>query len=141
MTLILNILDNKNGAWRLFTDGSEKVHEFTMLAGEENILAELDNFLHQANFELKQVSALGLSIKEASLTQVKVMVTIINTLGWQLNIPVEASFYLDLPIAELNQQLLASLKNKHEFTSIIPEYNREAEITISQKTPSFKIEE
>ncbi len=112
-----------------------------MLAGEENILAELDNFLHQANFELKQVSALGLSIKEASLTQVKVMVTIINTLGWQLNIPVEASFYLDLPIAELNQQLLASLKNKHEFTSIIPEYNREAEITISQKTPSFKIEE
>lgn len=141
MTLILNILDNKTGAWRLFDEEHEQVHEFVMLQGEENILAELDNFLKKANFEIKQVNALGLSIKEASLTQVKVIVTIINTLAWQLNIPVEASFYSGLSIVEINQQLLASLKNKHEFTSIIPEYSREAEITISQKTPSFKIEE
>ncbi|KKP91235.1 MAG: hypothetical protein UR94_C0018G0004 [Parcubacteria group bacterium GW2011_GWA2_36_10] len=140
MTLILNILDNKSGAWRLFTDGAEKVHEFAMIQGEENILAELDNFLKKANFELKQVKALGLSIKEASLTQVKVIVTIINTLGWQLNIPVSASFYLSSPVKEINQQLLASLKNKYEFTSIIPEYSREAEITISQKTQNFEIE-
>lgn len=140
MILILNILDNKNGAWRLFADGTEKVHEFAMLPGEDNVLSELDNFLHQANFELKQVKGMGLSIKEASLTQVKVIVTIINTLGWQLNIPVAASFYLSSPVKEINQQLLASLKNKHEFTSIIPEYSREAEITISQKTQNFEIE-
>jgi tRNA A37 threonylcarbamoyladenosine modification protein TsaB len=139
MTLILNILDNKKGAWRLFTDSTEKVHEFAMLPGEENVLSELDNFLQQANFELKQIKAIGLSIKEASLTQVKVIVTIINTLGWQLDIPVTASFYLTSPV-EINQQLLASLKNKQEFSAIIPEYSREAEITISQKTQNFEIE-
>ncbi len=141
MTLILNILDNKHGAWRLFTDETEKVHEFVMLQGDENILAELDSFLLKQKLELQNIKALGLSIKEASMTQVKVIVTIVNTLGWQLNIPVEASFYSELSIAEINQQLLASLKNKHEFTSIIPEYSREAEITISQKTPSFIIEQ
>lgn len=141
MTLILNILDNKQGAWRLFTDGTEKVHEFAMLQGDENILAELDNFLLKQKLELKNIQALGVSIKEASMTQVKVIVTIINTLGWQLNIPVEASFYSDLSVAEINQQLLANLQNKHEFTSIVPEYSREAEITISQKTPSFTIEQ
>ena len=141
MNLILNILDNKHGAWRLFTDETEKVHEFVMLQGDENILAELDSFLLKQKLELQNIKALGLSIKEASMTQVKVIVTIVNTLGWQLNIPVEASFYSELSIAEINQQLLASLKNKHEFTSIIPEYSREAEITISQKTPSFIIEQ
>ena len=140
MTLILNILDNKQGAWRLFTDSAENTHEFAMLKGDENILVELNNFLLDQKLELKNIKALGLSIKEASMTQVKVIVTIINTLGWQLNIPVEASFYSDLSTADINKQLLANLKNKHEFSGIIPEYSREAEITISQKTPSFTIE-
>jgi hypothetical protein len=140
MTLILNILDNKKGAWCLFTDSTEKVHEFVMLQGDENILVELNSFLLDQKLELKNIKALGLSIKEASMTQVKVIVTIINTLGWQLNIPVEASFYEEQTVSDTNQKLLANLKNKHEFSSIIPEYSREAEITISQKTPSFTIE-
>ncbi|MBP9802362.1 hypothetical protein KBC40_02120 [Patescibacteria group bacterium] len=140
MTLILNILDNKKGAWRLFTDSAENTHEFAMLKGDENILVELNSFLLKQKFELKNIKALGLSIKEASMTQVKVIVTIINTLGWQLNIPVEASFYSEQAVSDVNQKLLANLKNKHEFVSIVPEYSREAEITISQKTPSFTIE-
>lgn len=141
MILILNILDNNQAIWRAFDGEKELKHPFAMILGEENILAELDLFLKTNNLELTQTQGLALSIREASLTQVKILVTIINTLGWQLDIPVTASFYSQIDIEQLNQQLITDLDTTKGFTALKAEYQREAEITISKKENKFKIEE
>ncbi|MBT4349523.1 hypothetical protein HOD19_01935 [bacterium] len=136
MNLILNILDNNSAEW-ILVDEIEKKHRFAMQQGQENILAELDVFLGKEKVKLGDIDGLGLAIKQASLTQVKVQVTIINTLGWQLNISTVADFYYkdDLKI----EGLVTQIKKQKHFQAIKPEYQREAEITISKKTPKFTI--
>ena len=146
MNLILNILDNNQAEWILVNDINKK-HQFTMQPGEENILAELDVFLNKEKITLDKITGLGLAIKQASLTQVKVQVTIINTLGWQLQVPVASVFYYqdDLKIEELVEQISArggsasGGKKQKTFQAIKPEYQQAAEITISKKTPKFII--
>ena len=135
MILILNILDNNKAEWIL----AEKKNQcaFDMQAGQENILTEFDDCLHQENIELRNITGFGLAIKQASLTQVKVQVTIINTLGWQLQVPVVADFYYqgDLKI----EDLVNKIEKQKDFKAIKPEYQREAEVTVSKKTPKFTI--
>ena len=135
MILILNILDNNKAEWILAE--KKKQCAFDMQAGQENILTEFDDCLHQENIELRNITGFGLAIKQASLTQVKVQVTIINTLGWQLQVPVVADFYYqgDLKI----EDLVNKIENQKDFKAIKPEYQREAEVTVSKKTPKFTI--
>jgi accessory colonization factor AcfC len=135
MILILNILDNNKAEWILAE--KKKQCAFDMQAGQENILTEFDDCLHQENIELRNITGFGLAIKQASLTQVKVQVTIINTLGWQLQVPVVADFYYqgDLKI----EDLVNKIEKQKDFKAIKPEYQREAEVTVSKKTPKFTI--
>ena len=135
MILILNILDNNKAEWILAE--KKKQCAFDMQAGQENILTEFDDCLHQENIELRNITGFGLAIKQASLTQVKVQVTIINTLGWQLQVPVVADFFYqgDLKI----EDLVNKIEKQKDFKAIKPEYQREAEVTVSKKTPKFTI--
>ena len=136
MILVLNILDN-NQAELILVQNKEIRHQFAMQSGEENILAELDAFLNQQKVKLADIVGLGLAIKKASLTQVKVQVTIINTLGWELQIPTASQFYYqgDLKIEEL----IAKIKKQKNFQAIKPEYQQAAEITIIKKPSKFTI--
>ena len=136
MILILNILDNNQAEWILVNDVNKK-HRLAMQPGEENILAELDVFLNKEKIKLDKITGLGLSIKQASLTQVKVQVTIINTLGWQLQVPTASIFYYQDNFKI--EDLVDKIKKQKIFQAIKPEYQRQAEITISKKTPKFTI--
>jgi len=136
MILILNILDN-NSAECILVDEIEKKYQFTMQQGKENILAELDTFLSKEKIKLESITGLGLAIKQASLTQVKVQVTIINTLAWQLNIPVASQFYYQGDLE--TEDFVTQIKKQKYFQAIKPEYQREAEVTVSKKTPKFTI--
>jgi hypothetical protein len=136
MILVLNILDNNQAEWILVQDKETK-HQFAMQPGEENILAELDAFLNKQKIKLANITGLGLAIKKASLTQVKVQVTIINTLGYELQVPASAEFYYEGDFK--TEDLVKKIKSQKSFKAIKPEYQQAAEITVSKKPSKFTI--
>ena len=140
MTLILNILDKHKAYW-LLSDGQviKHNHSFVLLKGQEKILQELDNFLKQNNFALKNIKSIILLASDVSMTQIKVVTAMINTLGWQLNIPVTASFNYqgDFESAwQRNSKILQKIKT---FMPLQVEYRHQPNITASQKQYDFVI--
>ena len=89
-------------------------YNFILEVGTESILKELNIFLKKYKLKLKDIKGFILFIKEASLTQVKVIITIINTLAWNFNIPVQGKFYFqeDRQFFSINQMTLY-LSHKH----------------------------
>jgi hypothetical protein len=140
MTLILNILDKHKAYWFL-ADGSviKHNHNFVLLRGEEKILSELDSFLKQNNFDLKNIKNIILLAGDISMTQIKVVTAMINTLGWQLDIPVSANFNYqgDFETAwHKNSKMLEKIKC---FVPLQVEYKHKPNITASKKKYDFII--
>ena len=63
MQLILYIKDKNNGSWIL----ADKVHDFGMQPGSDNLLSELDKL----DVDFKKLKGIGLAVKDAHLRRSK----------------------------------------------------------------------
>ncbi len=140
MTLILNILDKHKAYW-LLADGQEIKynHNFALLRGEEKILQELDIFLHKNNLKLNNIKNIILLAGDISMTQIKVVTAMINTLGWQLDIPVSASFNYQGDFESAWQRNIKILQKIKRFIPLQVEYTHRPNITASKKQYDFII--
>ena len=141
MILVLNILDRNNGSYLIFKKGKIIFsYNFILEIGEESILKELDIFLKKNKILLNNIKGLILLIKESSLTQVKVIFIIINTLGWNLNIPVVCKFYFFKDFKELLPNLINKIENNKSFKYLDIKYKQKPNITLSQKKSKYILE-
>jgi len=84
----------------------------------EDLLAAIDGILKKNNFELKDLEAILVNCGPGSFTGVRVGVTVANTLGWSLSIPVVG--YRD---GELEKYLSRNI-TKGEFSKpVLPFYS------------------
>ena len=140
MILVLNILDHNKGTWSVLDKKEIKYsHQFVMIKGEDSLLLHLDKFLQNNQLTLKSFTNLALTVKEASLTQVKIFTAIINTLGWQFNIPVLAEYYYSGQLKDVLVSLLKKLSKQTKFKALKVKYKQAPDITISTKHPKYKI--
>lgn len=138
MFLILHIIDRHQAVWLVYAKGKIKfLHKFITEPGEENILFNLDKFLRKNKINLKKFLGFGLVVDTSSLTQVKLITTIINTMGWNYQKPVEAIFYQVK--ADGLEELVKSLTKQKKFKQIKVKYQSKPEITISNKKNKFKL--
>lgn len=110
-----------------------------MAIGQDNSLVELDKLLKQAKIKLSDIKGLALVVKDSSLTQLRILTTVINTLGWQLNVPVAAKFYYQGNFVKLLPKLLNDISQTKKFAVINIKYQHQPDITISKKVAKYKI--
>jgi len=141
MILVLNILERSKASFLLIKD-RQIIFEYNFILerGEESILKELNTFLKKKKVLLKDLKGLILFIKEASLTQVKVILTIINTLAWNFNIPVQGKFYFSEDYQKLLPVLIKKIENNKNFKSLVIEYKQKPNITLSKKKIKYILE-
>ncbi len=141
MILVLNILERSKASFLLIKD-RQIIFEYNFILerGEESILKELNTFLKKKKVLLKDLKGLILFIKEASLTQVKVILTIINTLAWNFNIPVQGKFYFSEDYQKLLPVLIKKIENSKNFKALVIEYKQKPNITLSQKKSKYILE-
>tara|TARA_B100001964_G_scaffold239693_1_gene307817 strand:+ start:38 stop:463 length:426 start_codon:yes stop_codon:yes gene_type:complete len=141
MILVLNILNRNNGSYLLIKDDEIIFnHNFILVKGEESILKELNIFFKKNKILLKNIQGLILFIKESSLTQVKVIVTIINILGWNFNIPVEGKFYFSENYRDLLPIFIRKIKVSKKFKYLFIKYKQKLNITLSKKKINYILE-
>jgi len=141
MILVLNILERSKASFLLIKD-RQIIFEYNFILerGEESILKELNTFLKKKKVLLKDLKGLILFIKEASLTQVKVILTIINTLAWNFNIPVQGKFYFSEDYQKLLPVLIKKIENSKNFKALVIEYKQKPNITLSKKKIKYILE-
>ncbi len=136
MYLILHTKDRFQATWHIYANGQIKVsHKFTTEPGEENVLLNLDKFLRKQKVNLAKFKGFGLAVEESGLTQVKVLTTIINVLGWNYQRPIAGVFYEQ----DLLEKLVKTLAKTKKFKQIKAQYQTQPEITITKKKNKFKI--
>ncbi len=135
MILILHIQNKEKASWLVVEKKVDKQLDFDMKTSEDNILAKLDKL----KIDLQTATGLGLVINDASLTQVKIFTAIINTLGWQFDIPVAGEFYTDKKIADVLPGIIKKIDDAKKFMPLEVKYQHKADITISKKQPKYKI--
>lgn len=90
MILSIDTSTAKNGIV-LYSAGKKKVGFQKQWVGQkqaEDLLTEIDKLLKEKNNKLKDIEAIGIYRGPGSYTGLRVGMTIANTLGWALNIPV-----------------------------------------------------
>ncbi len=131
MVLTLYIQDKNRGEWIV----DNKRHAFDILPGEDSVLAKLDYL----QLDFHQISGLILAVADATMTQVKVFTTLINTLAWNFDLPVTAKFYFSQNLSDILPDLQTELKAQKQFVFIEPQYRRNPDITLSKKPKGFQI--
>jgi|APSaa5957512576_1039674.scaffolds.fasta_scaffold25174_1 hypothetical protein len=140
MTLVFNILSIEKGAWQVLANGQIIFsHNFNIVRGEDKSLLHLQKLLDNNNLKLVNFKGCVLLVKDASMTQVKIFTTIINTLAWQFDWPLVADYYFQEDSEKMLAKVLKKLAKLKKFTAISPAYSREADISISKKQPKYKI--
>lgn len=140
MILVLNIINKEQGTWLLVEKEKVKFrYDFTMEPSQDNLLGELDIFFQQTKTDFKYLTGLILFVQEASLTQVKVFTATLNTLGWQLNLPILGEFYSSKNFASYFPKLLKKLKKQKKFKPLTVNYKKKPLITISKKRAKYVV--
>lgn len=141
MILVFNTLSKEKAAWSAIKNGKILGHKnFVIGRGEDKSLQYLQKFLGQENLKLASFKGILLTIQDASLTQVKVFTNNINTLGWQLDMPVLASYYYQTEeYDKILQNLLKKIAQLKKFKAIKADYKYKTQISISKKHPKYKI--
>lgn len=102
----------------LFDGKIHRCFEFETQYQSEDLLIAIDGILKNNKFKLKDLKAILVNCGPGSFTGVRVGVTVANTLGWTLNIPVVG--YRD---GELEKALAKISKNRPaKFSSIALPY-------------------
>ncbi|MBT7228139.1 hypothetical protein HN859_01345 [Candidatus Parcubacteria bacterium] len=135
MILILHIQNKEKASWLIVNKKVEQQLDFDMQPAEDNILAKLD----ELKIDLQTVNGLGLVVNDASLTQVKIFTAIINTMGWQFDIPAVGEFYTDKNINDVLPEIIKKIEDSQKFSPLEVKYQHKADITISKKQPKYKM--
>jgi len=140
MILVLNILSIAKGSW-LVVKNKQIIfsHDFKISRGEDKSLLELNKLLKDNKLKLENFSGFILLVKDASMTQVKIFTTTVNTLAWQFNWPILAEYYFKEESNKVLDKLLNKLSKVKKFKAVSPKYSRQAEITKSKKKVNYTI--
>lgn len=139
MFLVLNIKDNNSAEWFLTEDSSVKDSlEFVIDRTNDKTFESLDKLLSNNSLKLKDVLGIALSIKDASLTQVKVFTAIINTLAWQLGISAIGKYYYKESFDSVLKDIFKEIKGSNQKI-ISAEYNQDPDISRSKKVRKYVI--
>jgi tRNA threonylcarbamoyl adenosine modification protein YeaZ len=90
MILSIDTSTAKNGI-AMYSTGKNKISCQKQWIGQkqaEELLEEIDKLLKAKSYKLKDIEAIGIYRGPGSYTGLRVGMTIANTLGWALNIPV-----------------------------------------------------
>jgi hypothetical protein len=140
MTLVFNILSIDKGAWQVVKDDQVFIsHNFDIVRGEDKSLLHLQELLDNNKLKLEGFQSCVLLVKDASMTQVKIFTTTMNTLAWQFDWPITADYYFKASSEDKLAELLKKLVKIKKFKAINPEYSREADISKSKKQPKYKL--
>ena len=117
--MILNIETTKREQIILgLYDGNVlKCFEFETQYQSEDLLTAIDGILKNNKLELKDLKAVLVNCGPGSFTGVRVGVTVANTLGWTLNIPV-----VDYRDGELEEVLSRKIAKEKFSKSVLPHY-------------------
>jgi len=111
---------------------------FNLTRANDQLLENLDKQLNKNRVSLSDMEGLILTVKDAGMTQVKVVTAIINTFAWQLGISVAGKYYYKNSFQELLQVLLEDLISKKQ-KSLQVEYRQNPDISVSKKVPKYVI--
>lgn len=140
MILVFNILSKEQGAWLIIkNDQTLFSHNFNIIRGEDKSLVHLQEMLDNNNLKLTDFSKFILLVKDASMTQVKVFTTTANSLAWQFNWPIVATYYFKEDNDKVLARSLKKISKIKKFTAIKPKYSRRVDITPSKKKAKYKI--
>lgn len=140
MILTLNIIDHNKASWLIIENGRIRYnHNFAMAKGEESSLLNLDKLLKSNKLSLRDITDLVLAVKDASLTQVKVFTAIINTIGWQFDLPLAADYYFKGDFKDVLPGLLKKLEKQRKFAPLKAKYKQKSDISISRQKPKYTI--
>ena len=140
MILVFNILSTEQAAWLVIKkDQLVFQKDFIIQRGEDKSLLYLQEMLDNNKLKLKDFKALVLLVKDASMTQVKIFTTTVNTLAWQFEWPIVAEYYFELDNEKMLIKALHKLSKIKKFKALSPKYSRQADITLSKKQPKYKI--
>lgn len=140
MFLTLYIQDHNHGSWLICDKAAIKFRlDFAIARGEDDSLKYLFKFLEQHHWPWRKLQGVALIVEDASLTQVKVFTTMINTIAWQYQLPTAADFYSATKLNKILEKIYTKLKKQKKFKQITVKYKQKADITISHRHPSYKI--
>lgn len=87
--LYIDTSDSQKTVVGIFRDKEKKYYtENTDLNKSQNLLPLIDKSLQEENLKLNQINEIEVNTGPGSFTGVRVGITVANTLGWVLNIPV-----------------------------------------------------
>ena len=126
MILFIDSSDYENT--RLAVIGKNIVeHNFAGKNLSEQLLPQIEKFLKKQKTTLKQIITLAVVIGPGGFSRIRTAVSTTNSLGYALNIPI---------IGLLKDQVPSDLFKLGKFRgkkSTLPKYDREPNITLSQK--------
>lgn len=140
MILVLNIINRQKAQWWLIKNNKVIYRlAFGLEFDKDQVLQKLFFLLKKNKISLKQIKSFVLLFQAGSLTQVKVTTAMINALAWQNNATVYADYSFQGEIEESWSKIMAKLAKIKKFKPLKVVYDREPEITISQKKNKFEI--
>ena len=134
MILVFNVISNEKAAWLVIK--KEQLifrKDFDIKRGEDKSLLHLQEMLDNNKLKLKDFKGLVLLVKDASMTQVKIFTTTVNTLAWQFEWPIVAEYYFKEDNEKILLKALRKLSKIKKFKALSPKYSRQADITISDR--------
>jgi tRNA threonylcarbamoyladenosine biosynthesis protein TsaB len=88
-TLYIDTSDSQKTVIGIFRDNDKKYfEEKTDLTKSQNLLPLIEKSLKKENFLLKNITEIQVNCGPGSFTGIRVGITVANTLGWVLNVPV-----------------------------------------------------
>lgn len=121
MNLTINTIDRNNIEIGLFKKDELLLFNFVTEKQSEDLLNAIDGILKKENLTLQDIDSILVNQGPGSYTGVRVGVTVVNTLGWSLDIPV-----FGYKEGELEKNLLkiVKLKIKNFSQIVLPYYSK-----------------
>lgn len=139
MILFLDIKDKNNATWLLVEDKNIKDSlDFIIDRDNDKTFLTLEKLLSNNRITLSDLNGLALTIKDASLTQVKIYTAIINTFAWQLGIVVSGKYYYNNDFEKIYLEIIDRLK-KEKKKILDVEYKQNPDISKSKKVRKYVI--
>lgn len=140
MILIFFVRDHHNASW-ILSDGKKikYLSDFEIKRGEENNLEHLDILFKKYRISWAKVKGLIFLVQNASLTQIKVMATMINTIAWTYNLPLSGQYYFKKNWEDILDRQIKKIKSLKKFKPLPVHYQHPTEITISHKKNKFQL--
>ena len=121
MILTINTIDRNSIEIGIFQNDELRCFDFETERQSEDLLVVIEGILKKEKLSLQDIDSILVNQGPGSFTSDRVEVTVANTLGWSLNIPVFGYKNDDL---EKNLLKIAKLKIKNFSQIVLPFYDK-----------------